>query len=235
MTNGAKGEQVSKQQKLWYLRRLNLFEGLTPTEFEAVAGRLKDRCCARRETVLNPSEPSDRIYLVKDGAVRLYQLSEDGRELTTAVLRRGQMFGTSALIGAGGMPQFAEALENDTIVCEASAEDFMLIMASHPKVAARVTLSLARQLMRAERQIEQLAFQDVPTRVAEVLLEQADNGTGELPSFFTHDEIAKLAGTTRATVTKILNEFVDDGLIELGYRKVRVIDREGLASVANSS
>ena len=64
---------------------------------------------------------------------------------------------------------------------------------------------------------------------------QADGGTGELPSFFTHEEIAKLAGTIRATVTKILNEFVDDGLIELGYRRVRVVDRQGLASVANSS
>ena len=102
MTNGAKGEQVSKQQKLWYLRRLNLFEGLTPTEFEAVAGRLKDRCCARCETVLNPSKPSDRIYLVKDGGIVTSLNKHTGEVLKQGRLREAMDRYFASPVGADG-------------------------------------------------------------------------------------------------------------------------------------
>jgi CRP-like cAMP-binding protein len=85
---------AAKSRKVWYLRRLNLFSDLTPQEIETVASRLGERACSRREIVLNPHSPGDRVYIVKSGSVRLYRLSPEGRQLTTAVLRPGQLFGT---------------------------------------------------------------------------------------------------------------------------------------------
>src|SRR6266542_3606358 len=114
----------TKERKLWYLRRLNLFAGMAPAEIEAVAGRLHERACRRREIILDPHAPGDRIYVVKSGAVRIYQLSPEGRELTTALLRPGQLFGTAALVGAGERAAFAEALE-DSYICDASVDVFL--------------------------------------------------------------------------------------------------------------
>jgi CRP-like cAMP-binding protein len=81
------------------MQRLNLFAGLAKEEIEALAGRLHDQVWQRRQLILDPESAGDRIYLVKTGAVRVYQISAEGRELTTAILRPGQLLGTAALAG----------------------------------------------------------------------------------------------------------------------------------------
>jgi CRP-like cAMP-binding protein len=217
----------TKDRKLWYLRRLNLFAGMSPSEVESVAGHLRDRACRRRETILAPESPGDRIHLVKSGLVRIYSLSPEGKELTTAILRPGQLFGTSALVGVGERAAFAEAFE-DSYVCEATAEEFLRIMSSHPGLAAKVMVAMARQALRLEQQLERLAFQEVPARLAEVLLQLAEANGGQLPPHLTHEELAKLVGTTRETVTKALAQFAARGLVEVGYRRIAIRDAEGL-------
>ncbi len=215
------------ERKLWYLRRLNLFAAMSPAEIEAVASRLRDRSYRRRETVLDPHTPADRVYLVKSGAVRIYQLSAEGREVTTAILRPGQLLGTSALVGVGERSAFAEATE-DSYICEATAEEFLRILAGHPLLATKVTVALARQLLRLEQQLERLALQQVPVRLAQVLLQLAEDNGGPLPEGLTHEELAKLIGSTRETVTKILAGFAERGLVELGYRRLTITDPAGL-------
>jgi DNA-binding MarR family transcriptional regulator len=89
-------------------------------------------------------------------------------------------------------------------------------------------VTLARQTLRLEQHLEQLAFQEVPTRLAQTLIELAEDNDGEVPSPLTHEEIANLVGITRETVSKQLGLFEQDGLIEMGYRRVAIVDSEGL-------
>jgi CRP-like cAMP-binding protein len=72
--------------KVWFLRRLNLFEGMSDAEVEEVSRELKMRSCAPRQSVLTQS--GDRVYLLKQGRVRLYHLTADGQDVTTAVIAR---------------------------------------------------------------------------------------------------------------------------------------------------
>lgn len=65
-------------------------------------------------------------------------------------------------------------------------------------------------------------------RVAQVLLQLADNYEGELPANLTHEKISTLAGTTRSTVAKVLSQFAGQGAVDLGYRKLRILDRQAL-------
>ena len=218
---------VQEGRKLWYLRRLNLFDSMSGDELEAISAKLRDRTCHRGETILAPYEPNEQVFLVKSGAVRIFQMSSDGREITVAILRPGQLFGTSALTGIGKTGTFAQAFE-EAYVCEASAEEFLRIMSAHPLLAARITISMARQLLRMERQLEQLAFQAVPSRLAQALLQLAEESGGELPARLTHEDLAKLAGTTRATVTKVLSEFAEEGIVEVGYRRLILLDKPRL-------
>ncbi len=192
-----------------------------------MAESLRERACHRREMVLDPHSPGDRIYLVKSGSIRIYRLSPEGRQLTTAILRPGQIFGTSALIGVGERAVFAEAIE-DTYLCEANADEFLRLVSAHPLVAARVMVAMARQVLRLEQHLEQLAFQEVPLRLVQTLIELAEDNGGELPSPLTHEELANLVGTTRETVTKQLAQFSDEGLVDLAYRRVTIVDEARL-------
>jgi CRP-like cAMP-binding protein len=220
------------ERKLWYMQRLNLFAGLARDEIEALAGRLHDRVLERHQLILEPESRGDRIYLVKTGAVRVYQISPEGRELTTAILRPGQLLGTAALAGLSQQAAFAEALEPQTCVCDATADEFLRMMSAHPILAAKVMVALAGQAMRLEQQLEQPAFQEVPVRLAQVLVQLAEDNGGELPSSLTHEALAKLISSTRETVSKTLGQFADEGLVELGYRRIRVLDWPRLRQVA---
>ncbi len=164
--------------------------------------------------------------------MRVYQISPGGRELTTAILRPGQLLGTAALAGISQQGAFAEALEPQTCVCDATADEFLRMMSAHPVLAAKIMVTLARQALRLEQQLEQLAFQEVPVRIAQALIQLAEDNGGELPSSITHESLAKLISSTRETVSKILGQFADEGLVELGYRRIRVLDWPGLRQVA---
>jgi CRP/FNR family transcriptional regulator, cyclic AMP receptor protein len=199
---------------------------------ESLAGRLHDQVWDQHQLILDPEARADRIHLVKTGAVRVFQISPEGRELTTAILRPGQLLGTAALAGVGVRASFAEALEPQTCVCDATADEFLRMMSAHPLLAAKIMVALARQALRLEQQLEQLAFQEVPVRLAQALVQLAEDNAGELPPNITHESLAKLISSTRETVSKTLGQFAEEGLVELGYRRIRVLDWPKLHRIA---
>src|SRR5215471_4832644 len=117
--------------KVWFLRRLNLFEGMSEAEIEEIAHELKMRTCAPRHSVF--SDSGDRVYLLKQGRVRLYHLTLEGQEVTAAVVSPGQLFGLGAFLGVDGVATHAEAME-ESYICEAGAQD------CHPLLMARVIM-----------------------------------------------------------------------------------------------
>jgi CRP/FNR family cyclic AMP-dependent transcriptional regulator len=211
------------------MQRLNLFAGRARDEIEALAGRLHDRVLNKWQIILDSDARGDRIYLVKTGAVRVYQISREGRELTTAILRPGQLLGAAALAGVARPEAFAEALEPQTCVCDATTDEFLQMMSAYPLLAAKVMVTLARQALRLE---QQLAFREVPVRLAQALIQLAEDSGGGLPLNLTHEALAKLLSSTRETVSKTLGQFADEGLVELGYRRLRVVHRPRLRQVA---
>jgi CRP-like cAMP-binding protein len=95
-------------------------------------------------------------------------------QLTTAILRPGQLLATAAVAGVRHQAAFAEELEPQTCVCDATAEEFLRMMSAHPLLAAKVMVALARQALR----LEHLAFQEVPVRLAQTLRQLADDNGG---------------------------------------------------------
>jgi len=216
--------------RVWYLRRLNLFEGMTDEEIESVSHMLRDRRCAAGERVWD--RDPDRLYLLKEGRVRLYRTAPDGQETTTAVLRPGQLFGLGGLFGRAdeGM---AEAVE-PSVVCDASATHFLRVLAQHPLLMARVTMTMARQIFQLERTIEELSTRRVPGRVAAVLVELADESirtTGDPVLSQSQTEIAKLVGTTRESVARAVGALRAEGVLAAGS-PLRVVDLPRLRDVA---
>ena len=211
--------------KLWYLRRLNLFEGMSVEEVERVSHDLRMRTCSAKSSVLDGS--SERVYLVKQGRVRLYHITESGQEVTTAVLVPGQLFGLGALFGKGaGGATFAEALD-DAVICDAAAQDFISMMARHPILMAKVMMAMARQMIRLESTIESIVTRPVAGRLADLLIglaEQAEprpNGAMLLPAY-SHEELGKMIGATRESVSRTLGDWRRAGVISTEGRRILI-------------
>ncbi len=193
------------------------------------------RSCARGAPFATGER--DRVYLLKAGRMRLYHLTEDGQEVTTAVLEPGQLFGLGALIGGDGWATHAEPVE-DSLVCDASAADFVGLLARHPLLMARVLMVMARQMLRLQQKIESMASQPISSRLAALLLERTADGeqTGRgvlLPSI-KHEDLAKLVDSSRESVSRTLARWRAEGIVESDGRRVIVVDRDRLRMEAEA-
>ena len=217
--------------KFWYLRRLNLFDEMSDQEVEQISHEFHMWTCNAKSSCLD--QATDRVYLLKAGRIRLYQLTADGHELTTAIILPGQMFGIGSLLG-NGHASHAEALEESTI-CEAGAQEFMAMLARHPLLMAKVLMTMAKQIFTLEETLESIAYKSVPTRLAELLVSLINEGeqTAEglaLPPY-PQEELGKMIGATREAVARSLGEWRELGVVATG-RRILVRDLDGLRRLA---
>lgn len=208
--------------KLWFLRRLDLFEGMTETQMERIGALLQERRCRDGEdVVVRPS--GDRVYLLKSGRVRVLV-----GDVAVAVLGPGQLFGTSALFGAALTRQRIVALD-DVVICEAPVGQFLAAVSAHPRLAAKVVTLLARQLFELEQAVERTASDTVAERLAELLLRVArrDDGRAEVRDLAQAD-LARMIGASRESVSRLIAAWERDGVLRAGPRRVEIIDEPGL-------
>lgn len=224
--------------KLWFLKRINLFRCLDEGELERVGRIAQHRQLRRRELVFGPEDPGDAIYLLKAGRVKLSRFDESGKEITLAILEEGEFFGEEALQGDGPRQSCAEALD-DAFLCRIERAQFEELMADNPELSLEVARQLSERLLGTQDRLEDLAFHDVPRRLAHALLglaerhgEAREDGSVRLKLRLTHQELASLVASTRETTTSLLSRFRRDGLVETEGRWLRILDPDGLRRLA---
>jgi CRP/FNR family cyclic AMP-dependent transcriptional regulator len=225
------------QIKLWYLKKFNIFKEFDPEEMESLVHITHMGKVQAGQPLFLPDDPSDKVFLLKEGRVKISKVSEDGKELTLAILEHGEIFGELALVDEGPRGTIAETLE-DTFICVIGRQDFEKLLETKPNLALNVTKLIGLRRKAIEAKVEDLVFRDVSSRLAKLLLELADtygtqvsNGM-RIDVKLTHQELANLIGSTRETTTATLNELKRLGFIEMEKRRLIVVDQSGLEAVA---
>ncbi|HEY3288983.1 MAG TPA: Crp/Fnr family transcriptional regulator [Anaerolineae bacterium] len=229
-------EPLRISDKLSYLREVDIFQDLTAGEVEALGMHTPMKRVAAGVMLFAADQPNEVLFILKEGRVRLYQLTSDGRALTTAVLEAGAIFGEMVLLGQALRHSYAETAEA-SLLCLMSREDVKSYLLSDPRIAIRIVETLGRKLIDAEHRLIDLAFKRVPDRLAGILVQQARSASGGLFSrrlevSLTHEELANLAGTYRETVSKVLSDFRSRRLIELQRGRIIILDLDGLKQLA---
>ncbi len=227
---------MAQHSKLWYLTRINIFDGMSPSQMEDVEKRTVMRELKRKEVLYFPGDSGDRIYLLKRGVVKISTISDDGHEVILALLKPGEVFGEEAVVDDDPRDHMAEAYD-DALICLISRQDFMDMLRSHPEMALKVTKLIGLRLKTFRTRVEQLLFKGAPARLAQVLLELAkqhgvtDKGGVLLPLKLSQQDLASLIGVTRESVNLALGEFRKTGLVEVEGRHLRLLRPEALAAV----
>jgi CRP/FNR family transcriptional regulator len=115
-----------------------------------------------------------------------------------------------------------------------SRKDVERLLITKPKVALRIFEVLGRRLRRAETRLEEIARKGIPARLASLLLQLAEDADSDTIKGYTHQDLGEQIGTYRETTTQTLNNFKADGLIEIGRKRITILDREGLERIAES-
>ncbi len=223
--------------KTFCLAEVDIFTDLSPTEMDAIAAAAPMKTYAAGELLYSPQSPVEVLFILKAGRVRVFRIAVEGRALTTAVIIPGTIFGEMVLLGQHMYDNYAEALD-ETIVCVMGRDDVHRFLLSDPRIAARITAILGARLLEMERRLCDTVFKSVPQRVAATLAtlagQQRHLGVGprSVQVALTHDQLAALVGTSRATATKVLGEFADRGLLRCGRGRIVLLDVDGLGAEA---
>ena len=219
--------------KFGYLQMVDLFQDLTEVEIEEIDRATTISTCRRGKIFYMPEDTSQVLFLLKEGRVQLYRISPDGKKLVIATIGPGTIFGEMALIGQGMHNTFAEAVE-DCVLLVMSREDVERLLVTKPKVALRIFEALGSRLKETEARIEEIAFKGIPARLASLLLQLADAQGSDTIVGLTHQDLGEQIGTYRETTTQTLNTFRVEGLIDIGRKRITILDREGLQRLAGN-
>ncbi len=181
-----------------------------------------------------PDETATHIYMIVSGRVRLGHYQEDGKEVVSAILSNGEIFGELAMAGEETRKDFAQAMDANTTICPLSIEELKDLMKEDRELSFKILKLIGLRLMKLERKLELLVFKDARTRVVEFLKDSAawkGKRVGfetMIPTRLTHKDIAALTGTSRQTVTTILNDMKEKNLINFDRKKILIRDLEAL-------
>lgn len=227
---------MAQQTKLWYLKNVNLFHGMSDDQMRMVEERTVMREIRRKEVLYLPGDAGDRIYLLKRGVVKISTLTEDGREIILALLRPGEVFGEEAVLEDGPRDHMAEA-HDDALLCVITRPDFMAVMRAHPEMVFKVTKLVGFRLKTLRNRVEGLLFKGAPARLAQTLLDLArDHGVKDaqgilVPLKLSQQDLANLIGVTRESVNLALADFRSRGLVALEGRSLRVLQPDQLKAL----
>jgi CRP/FNR family cyclic AMP-dependent transcriptional regulator len=224
---------VTKTDKIGYLQMVDIFQDLTDAEIEEIDKATTVTTCRRGKILYMPEDTSQVLFLLKQGRVQLYRISPDGKKLVIATAGPGTVFGEMTLIGQGMHNTFAEAVE-DCVLCVMSRDDVERLLVTKPKVALRIFEALGNRLREAEARLQEIAFKGIPARLASLLLQLAEEQGSDTVTGLTHQDLGEQIGTYRETTTQTLNTFKAEQLIDIGRKRITILDQEGLRHVAES-
>jgi len=222
----------AKIDKITYLTNMDLFRDLTGRELAQLDRMTTMSAVQKGKVFYRPGETGEVLFLLKSGRVQLYRLSPDGKKLILDTLGPGAIFGEMSLVGQRMYNTFAEAVE-DCLICVMSRADVERLVIDQPKVGLRILEIVGRRLREAETRLEDMAFKAVPARMASLLVRLA-NERGKVIEGITHQELAEMIGTYRETATQTLNDFKARGLIDIGRKRIIILDLEGLQAIAEA-
>lgn len=226
---------MTDERNLWYFEDTDLFEVLCPKKTPYLEDRHEPGVYKKDQMVYLQDQSSEKIYMVSNGRIKIGTYAPDGKEIVKAILTKGEVFGELALAGEEKRQDFAQAMDNDTHVCSMTIDDLKDLMVENKELSLKILKIIGFRLRKMERKIESLVFKDARTRIVEFLKEMAEE-KGQKVGFevmiknhLTHKDIASLTGTSRQTVTTVMNELREKNLINFDRRRILIRDLEKLS------
>lgn len=222
-----------------YSRSLNtlnsLFDGTKGLEeLKNFIAERKIRQVKKKQIIFYEGDTVNGIYLVISGKVKTFKVAEDGRELLTGLYSTDEYFGTAALLAGENYGDTAEAVEN-TSICLLPKESMDRLLNKYPDVAGRFIKILANNILEKEEQLLQLAYHSVRKRMAEVIIRLKNtNGSEDSDTLdISRDNLAAMAGVATETVSRMLGDFKDEGLIERKGSLITILNHFKLENMKN--
>lgn len=226
---------MDTSNKILFFSRLPILSALTPAELEQLATFAQFRRAPKFQFIFMPDEPADHLYFLLRGRLKTGTFSPDGREVIKEILQPETVFGDLALAGEMTRSEFAQALHDEAEYLAVKVSDFQQLMQHNQRLIFSCLNHLSQRLQRVEDRLAKLVLKDARERIIEFLVETAGREGRRVgyetlvKHYLTQQDIANLTGTSRQTVTSVLNDLRKSNLIYFNRNSILIRDIEKLA------
>jgi len=218
-------------RKMQLLSRIEFFSELDETQLGRIAGVAQFLSLPKDKIIFNAGDQADAVFVVASGKVKIVVTSADGKELILAMLGAGQVFGEMALLESSARSA-SVITETAVELLAINRDDFQRILGAEQSISHRLLAILSERLRRANSKMQSLAYIDVAGRLARYFMDLAKDHGQRLGNEDhgqrlgngwvvvrrpTHADIANSIGTSRETVSRLINEFEESfGMVNKG-------------------
>jgi CRP/FNR family transcriptional regulator len=215
---------------LLLIRGFDIFQHITDEEYEELDLVHNFLEAASGEYIYFPFQNHNKLYFAKEGFIKLGYIDEQGNEVIKEIIQKGEVFGQLTLEKNNDRDEFAQAYKSAVSLCAFTMEDFLRLLQKKPDMAIAFSFHLGNKLHKVENRLLNILNKDVKSRLVQLLLQLATdnksiiNNKGVIEKFLTHEDLAKLIGSSRQTVTTTLNQFEKQGLITISKKEITIND-----------
>jgi CRP/FNR family cyclic AMP-dependent transcriptional regulator len=207
-------------EKMLLIRNCDLWADLTDEDYEELNVVHNFIEAAKGEYVYFEAFNHNKLYFIKDGHIRIGYIDAQGNEIIKEIIQKGELFGQLTLERNNLNGEFAQAYRGDVSLCAFTIEDFQKLLQKKPQLALKYSKQVGEKLRHIENRLVNLLNKDVKTRLLNFLWQLIQQNRGEkdgpqlhIPNHLTHEDIAHLIGSSRQTVTTMINELAAEGLL----------------------
>ena len=231
---------MSLDDKWILIRNYNLWSHLSDEEYEELNIVHNFIEAPKGEYVYFEAFHHNKLYFIKDGYIRIGYIDDDGNEVIKEIIQKGEIFGQLTLERNNLKGEFAQAYKADVSLCAFTIEDFNQLLKKRPELALKYSKQIGSKLRNIESRLVNLLNKDVKTRLINFIGQLAQDTEGEetpdgycITNHLTHEDIAHLIGSSRQTVTTLINELALEGLLSFNRQKICFPDVKKLQKLVN--
>jgi len=226
---------MKNSPNLDFFKNFPLFEVLSTEEMDQLFEMVELKKVAKFDYLYNVGDASNFVCFLVKGIVKVGSLSEDGREVIKSILHPMAMFGELSLVGENRRQDFAISMNEEIHYYALKTTDFQRLIANNQQLCVALMNYIGNRLREVESRLEDLVFKDARARIIDFIKESAEK-RGRRVGFemlfkhcLTQQDIANITGTSRQTVTSVLNELKRSDLIYFNRRSILIRDMAKLA------
>ena len=219
-----------------FLRSVPIFADIDESELTKIA-RVGVRKKFKKGTIiLLEEETGSALFVIIYGKVKVIRTDDDGREVILSILSENDFFGEMSILdGAARSASIVAITKTELFMIH--RRDFLKLIHDFPSVAISLLREIASRLRKADAQIKSLSLKDAAGRVANVVVQLADEigkirkGRVEIDELPLQQDLANMAGTSRETISRMVHMFIEKGHLELQGNKLIINDYEKFKSL----
>lgn len=215
-----------------FIPTISLFKGLSGTQLAELSDILVDQIFGRSHAIFSEGDEAAGFYAVISGRVKIFKLSPEGKEQILHIYGPGNIFGEVPMFAGGRFPANSETLEKSRFFFFPRSS-FIKLIEGDPSLAMNMLAELSKKLRHLTNLVEELSLKEVPGRLAAYLLLLSDNGgKTEVDLDITKTQLAGLLGTIPETLSRILGRMINQGIIQVSGRMIKIVNTQALKDLA---